>query len=445
MKLAVPAVLGTFGHNTFSPHMPRKSISEPVFDKKRNRWRVTVPASLSSDGKRTRSWHKSRNAARSFIDTIEGKGSEPAAVIAPALALKADEARLILEPWDLDLVIAARILSEALGILDGSGSVIEAAKAFRSSHEARNSSKPLGEAVALYLDSRADLRPTTLKSYRYTLEDVIGGLHTRSMAEIRMEDLEATLSGKGAAAYAMHRRNLGAFWRWAAKVPRQWADLTAVEGLEPPRSSNDEDIQILKPDDVHALLTAAEAEGPAEAAAYAIAVFGGIRMAELGKLTWRDIAADHIEIGRHVAKKHSRRLVPICPTLRAWLTEYRDDAEPSSLVVPPNWVDRSKNVRRRAGWAVAARLLPADILKRNPTRGQWPTNSCRHTCASVQVAIGTPLDELIFKFGHSGGHDLLRKHYVSRLTREDALDILSIGPRGSRLKLKENRKKQTRP
>jgi hypothetical protein len=35
---------------------------------------------------------------------------------------------------------------------------------------------------------------------------------------------------------------------------------------------------------VKALLLAAEAEGPG-AAAYAIAVFGGVRMAELGKLT----------------------------------------------------------------------------------------------------------------------------------------------------------------
>jgi hypothetical protein len=329
--------------------VPKKSISEPVFDSGRNRWRVTVPATISPDGKRTRSWHKSRSAARSYIDAIEGKSSAPSAVIPPSLALKADEARGILERWGLDLVMAARILSEALDILDGRGSVIEAAKAFRTSHEARHSSKPFGEAVALYLDSRSDLRAATLKSYRYTLEDVSGDLHARSMADIQPADLEAILSGKGKAAYAMHRRNLGAFWRWAAKVPRQWANLTAVEGLEAPRSSNDEDIKILKPDDVRSLLTAAEIEGPAEATAYAIAIFGGVRMAELGKLTWADIGPDHIEIGRHIAKKHARRLVPICATLRAWLNEYRGDLAPSTLIVPPNWVDRSKNVRRRAG------------------------------------------------------------------------------------------------
>jgi hypothetical protein len=51
----------------------------------------------------------------------------------------------------------------------------------------------------------------------------------------------------------------------------------------------------------------------------------------------------------------------------------------------------------------------------------------------VQVAIGTPIDDLTFKFGHSGGHDLLRRHYVSRLTKKDAIAILAIGPNGSKI------------
>jgi len=415
--------------------MPRSSISEPVFDKARDRWRVTVPASLSTNGKRTRSWHKSRSAARAFIDALNGSGAEPAAVIPPSLAMKADEAKEILKPWGLDLVVAARMLSETLEILGGCGTLIHAARAYRLSQDARRASKTFGEAIVLYLANRADLRDTTLRSYRYTLEVVSKSLHTRMMSDIEPAELEALFSGKGAAAYAMHRRNIGAFWRWAAKQPRQWASLAAVESLEPPRSINDEDIQILTPDDVKALLSAAEAEGPGEAVSYAIAIFGGVRMAELGKLAWKDIGADQIEIGRHIAKKHARRLVPICDTLRAWLTEYRDDHKPADLIVPPNWVDRSKSVRRRAGWDVKARLLSEEDLGQDPERGRWPSNVCRHTCASVQVAIGTPLEELTFKFGHSGGHDLLRKHYVSRMTKEDAYSILSVGPKGTHLNL----------
>jgi integrase len=152
-------------------------------------------------------------------------------------------------------------------------------------------------------------------------------------------------------------------------------------------------------------------------------------MAELERLTWANVHREHIEIGRDVAKKHSRRLVPLCASLKAWLKTYRDNAKADELIVPANWQDISKSVRRRAGWEVAARLLKNPP---EPTRGAWPANACRHTCASVQVAIDTPLEKLIFAFGHSGGHDMLRKHYVSRLTKSDARKILSIRPANRR-------------
>jgi hypothetical protein len=129
--------------------------------------------------------------------------------------------------------------------------------------------------------------------------------------------------------------------------------------------------------------------------------------------------------------------VPLCPTLKAWLEATRGNAENDTLIIPSNWTDVSKSVRRRAGWDVVARRLDLQVktgkLGQLPkiTRGKWPGNAPRHTCASVQVAIGTPLEDLTFKFGHSSGHDLLRRHYVSRLSKKDALAILSIGPSGT--------------
>jgi integrase len=242
------------------------------------------------------------------------------------------------------------------------------------------------------------------------------------------------LANKGATAARMHRRSLGVFWRWAAKPPRSWADLDVMQAVETPRTSSDADITIFSPAEVRALLAAAEAEGPAAAVAFAIAIFGGVRMAELERLTWRHVKDDHIEIGRDIAKKHTRRLVPICATLRSWIDRYRNDAPDDALIVPANWTDISKSVRRRAGWAVAARLLKDPP---EPTRGPWPTNACRHTCASVQVAIGTPLEDLTFKFGHSGGHDILRAHYVARMTKKSALSILECGPENTKVNLIE--------
>ena len=419
--------------------MPRKTISEPVFDKQRGRWRVTIPASLSDTGTRSRSWHQTREAARKFIADIVGEDNDdpdnkrPAA-IPPQLAMKADEARAILDAHGLDLVEGARELSKALKILNGSGTLEQAANAFRTQHDAKHASKKLGNAVTIYLEAREYLRNSTLKSYEYTLKKVMAPLHEENMATIRTADLEDLFKNKGAVASAMHLRNLRTFWRWAISPPRQWAEMTPVMSIEAPRVSNDSDIRVLSVDDVRALLNAAELEGPGASAAYAIAIFGGVRMAELARLKWKDVGQEYIEIGRAVAKKHSRRLVPVCPTLRKWLDASRKDAEDAQPIVPPNWVDVSKSVRRRAGWDVAARLLNNQVasgrIKRLPdvTRGPWPANACRHTCASVQTSIGTPIEDLIFKFGHSGGTDMLRRHYVARMTMNEAREILSISP-----------------
>ncbi len=409
--------------------MPKKTIREPVFDTSRNRWKATIPASLAPDNKRVRSWHATRAAAREYIENLT-RSDKPAAMISPALAMKASEASTILKPWKLDLVQAARDHVAALEVLGDSGSIIEAARAYRTANLTRTASKPLREAVEIYLDSRANLRPATLASYRYSLQTMLAPLHGQIMADIQTEDIEAQLATKTASSRSLHRRNLAAFWAWASKAPRSWASMETLEAIEAPRTSSDADIVILHAAEVRALLIAAEAESPAAATAYAIAIFAGVRMTELGKLTWANIGTDYIEISRAVSKKHSQRLVPICPTLRAWLNATRGESTPDSPIIPANWFEVSKAVRQRAGWNVCARLLKNPPT---PKRGRWPANACRHTCASVQVSIGTPLETLTFAFGHSGGHDLLRRHYVSRLTKKDALAILSIGPKGSKV------------
>lgn len=400
--------------------MPRKPSFS--FKKTTDGWKVEIPSSVSPSGKRERAYFKTRDKARDYAEELSAKHKEHGAnhiALKPSLAEAALKAEAILAPT-------------------GAG-LIEAARAFRNNWDARNSSRALNEAITEYLASRADLRDSTLKSYKYSLEQVLAPLHERMMADIKSSELEEILKNKGATSRAMHLRNIRTFWRWAGSPIRSWATMATVDSLEAARVNNDADIEILKPADVKALLEAAEVEGAA--AAYAIAVFGGVRMAELERLTWGDVDDEHIEIGKAIAKKHSRRLIPVCPTLKAWLNATKGNSEDDTPIVPPNWADVSKSVRRRAGWNVAARLLNDQVnagkLKHLPklSRGKWPGNACRHTCASVQVAIGTPLEDLTFKFGHSGGHDLLRRHYVSRLAKKDAIAILSIGPNGTIVQL----------
>jgi integrase len=411
--------------------MARKTASPPTFDKKRNRWRVTIPATLSPEGKRLRSWHLTRDAARDYLSSLVS-GPEPSAIIPPKLAMKADEARLILEPHHLDLVEAAKMLAAVIDALGGSGTPLDAARAYRLVHDQRSASKTFGEAQELFMLTREGLREDTLRGYRHHLKNVFASLHDRTMSDITIQEIDAILAPRPPSSRKAAQTTLGCIWRWAASPPRQWCGAALVDALEPVRINRETEITTLAPDAVEALLRAAETTGPGCAVGFAVGIFAGVRLRELSKLTWGNVTPDHIEISATIAKRHARRLIPVCPTLKAWIDAYRPaDAEDDDLVTAPNWINTARIARRRAGW----NLLTNPPLRDAPpiTRGEWPQNAMRHTCASIQVAIGKPLDDLIFSFGHSGGTALLKQHYLGKLTKKDALAILAIGPNGSKV------------
>ncbi|MCW1886199.1 hypothetical protein OKA04_15785 [Luteolibacter flavescens] len=375
-------------------------------------WLLHIPASLSDTGKLQRRYFSTRDLATAEAKKVRNDyraHGEQASVLPPRVADDAVAALRVLEPTGATL--------------------LEAARSYLKMWAARNSSQLLGDAVIAFTTAKAEtIREETAKSYAYTLERTMSSLHESVLADVTTEDLASILSEKKPTARAMHIRNLRVFWRWACKEPRQWATMAPVDALEFRKEAGEADIISLSAAEVKALLKAAEEFRPEAAIAFAVSIFGGVRSKELTRLTWASVLEDHIEIGRSVAKKHARRLVPICPTLRAWLDAYRGDAGAEDLLTGGNWRSVSCAVRRLAGWAVESKLLQHPP---SPSRGAWPANGCRHTCASVQVAIGTPLEDLTFKFGHTGGHDVLRKHYVARMSKKEALEILSTGPNGT--------------
>jgi integrase len=410
--------------------MAKKSVTPPTYDKSRNRWKAQIPAGLSDTGKRVRAWFRTRDQAREWQASLVST-AEPCSTIPPSLALKADEARIVLEPHGLDLLEAAKMLSSALGIIGDTGSLMDAAKAWRQAHEARTASKLFGEAAELFLITREGLRDHTLRGYRTHLRAALKPLHHIVMADLKLTEIDELLSPRPSSSRKAIQTTLSTFIRWAGSPPRQWINPAILEGLETIRISADDEISVLDAKAVAALMAEAEAVSPGTAAGFACAIFGGIRMTELRKLTWANVLDDHIEITAAIAKRHSRRLVPICPTLRAWLDSSRGDAAPGDPLVGPNWKKNERVARRKAGWALTTQP-PLKGLD-PPTRGGWPKNVCRHTCGSILVATGRPLEELIFGFGHSGGTALLKRHYLGRMTVGQAAAILAIGPQGSKI------------
>lgn len=365
-------------------------------------WMVNIPATLTASGKRERHFHKTRDLAAAHAQELRARfldhGSN-AAAITPAMAEVATLAADLLKPWNVSL--------------------LEAARAYVAHREREVASVPLTEATAAFLFSCDGLRENTLKDYRQTCAKLDKALGDRLLAKITAEDIaKASELGNAGASSAKRYRCARAFWMWSAK--RKWCNADTFAAIQAPRVSTDGEISVLSIAEAAALLTTAEEHFPQAVASYALQLFAGIRVEEITRLETAHVSPSGIDLPASVAKKSRRRHITPSPTLAAWLTAY--PFEPCD-----RWQEVNAACRRLAGWEVDSRLLktPPD-----PTRGAWPQNVMRHTFASYAIASGTPLEEMLFSFGHTGGTTLLRQHYLGRATKKDALAFFSIRPGG---------------
>lgn len=364
-------------------------------------WLVNVPASVSESGKRERHYHKTRDLAKDHATKLREKFLEhgsAASAIRPSMAEDATRATEILRPWGLSLTDAAHRVATEL--------------------ERQNASKCIEEARDEWVASMDGLRARSIKSYEVTARRMVQALEGRLLATITAEELEESIRGHGSAiaTYALHRRNARAFWNWCAK--RGWCDKDVFDRVDQARKAPDKEIEFLTPEAAEALLRTAEDAFPRAVSRYALALFAGIRAEELQRLKASHVSVEGIDLPAEVTKKGRRRHIVPNQTLRAWLEAYPFD--PCA-----NWQNIDCAIRRLAGWDVAASLLESPP---EPTRGRWPQNALRHSHATFAIADGTPLETLLFEFGHTGGIEVLRKHYLGRATKIQAAEFFSLRP-----------------
>jgi integrase len=227
--------------------------------------------------------------------------------------------------------------------------------------------------------------------------------------------------GASPASFNALARLISAFWRWSAKHPRDWCDPKRVEVLERKETAKDE-IGVLNAKQCVQLLETAQKHYPECVPGFAISLFTGLRKAELARMQASDVTTDGINLPAISTKTGRRRFIQIPSPLKAWLKAYPLE----ETVLPANWHKKEKAVRRLAGWKVWSDLVEPPV----PPEGlpEWPHNALRHTHASVLIALGKPLESLTFEFGHSGGAQVLKSHYVGVMPKAEASKIMRIRP-----------------
>lgn len=390
--------------------MSKPTKFEPYKPDNGNRWILNIPAKFTANGKRQRLFFRLKKDAQAHADAIKDRTESfgaSSATIAPSLAEDAQRAADILNPWGVSLTDAAKFLA--------------------AHREAVSASRTVEDATTAFLDSCGHLRGRTIQGYRQACNRMKDALGARMVATLTPEEITqaAGLNASGAAA-ANRFRCIRAWWRWCAK--KGWCDADTITPIDAPRTANEDEVSTLTPAEVRALLTTAEKHHPEAVASIVLLTYAGVRPEELSKLTEEHVTKSGITIPASVAKKGRRRFIEASPTLADWLAKYPFKA-------CPNWREVFSAVRRLAGWQVESRLLPDPPAA---TRGPWPQNCLRHTHASCAIASGTPLESLLFEFGHTGTPAVLRAHYVGRTEKRDALEFFSIRPGGKKARAKLN-------
>ena len=370
-------------------------------------WRVNVPAKYSETGKRCRPTFRTRDAANKHAAGLResvGNYGASSSVLRPA---QAEDAHLALQE------------------LDGLGaSLLDVARFYREAKERDSASLPLGEAARKWL-AGCTLRPTTYASYEATVR-VLGPLGDKLLSALGPSAIEDALREGSGKSYKLHYGNAFTFWRWAAR--KGWCDKETFERVEKPARQSAKPIVILTAGQAKKLLRMAEEHDPEIAGAYAVLLYSGIREAEAARMTWGDFTEDGLRIASEASKLHTARFIPWTDTLKAWVDQYRGD--PAAPILPPNWTTKDNQMRGRAGWSVYNK---ADKENPNPEGPAWPRNALRKTHAAMAVAMGTPIEQLTFTFGHGTGLETLRRHYAGAMTKRDALKLAQFGPRGTKV------------
>ncbi|HEX5762834.1 MAG TPA: tyrosine-type recombinase/integrase [Solirubrobacterales bacterium] len=138
-----------------------------------------------------------------------------------------------------------------------------------------------------YCENVRDCKPSTMRDYRNMVRVLDRQFGKRKIETITTEDIDLWISGYGGSNRTRQKYLvcLGSIFKRAMKVygvPRNPADL-----VERPRVRRAATIDVLRPEEVLALVRAAESDQ--DAAIFHTAAFAGLRMGELLALRWRDV------------------------------------------------------------------------------------------------------------------------------------------------------------
>ena len=328
--------------------------------------------------------------------------------------------------------IAATVLEE----IRGAGLTLRAVwEGFKAVGKIPGKPIPVGEAYDLFMKQKSGLllAPKSLSWYRCGPGAFIRGREGVMVSDVTREQVAEWLANPewGPRTFNARCAGLRIFFNWCCQ--RQYISVSPVAGVEriPERRMPDLDTApaILTVDQCQALLRATLTRDKGMVPYVALALFAGLRPErEAARALKTDIADGHVQVRGLNAKDRQRRLVPIHPTLQAWLDLRGGEMPPSNLR------RRFERIREAAGLIKTTRERGGK--RKDGAKGfhryrviestGWSQDCLRHTFASNYLPV-FGVEKTIMALGH-GDYDMLFAHYRSLVKIQDAEKFWALVP-----------------
>ena len=262
----------------------------------------------------------------------------------------------------------------------------------------RNDEMSIRNGFMLYLETKKNLRPESLRDIRYLGSRLIKSnskFGETYFSELKPALCEQYLSSafKTPSQFNKARTMLYGLFEFALK--REWCDKNPIKLIEKQKVVEKEIIPLTHTQ-AESLLKSAKVQKNSNCLpAVGLLLFAGIRPREVRRLKWKDIDLKEgfITVRSQCSKTGGVRHVEIVPSLKQILAKYKSDDE--SVICPPNWRRKWKNIREESGF-----------------KGTWVQDVLRHTYASYFAKRFRDLPRLQLNMGHRD-LSLLRSRYVN--------------------------------
>ena len=367
------------------PRIARPSVKRCTW--KEDRW--IVDGLRDDQGKRFRRIFETKEAAKAWLATHQEKSLiEGRAGLAFTEAQRADARRALAELEGFpgaSLTDAARHYADFLRRTKQTVSVSALVTQFNAAKKA---------------DGRSDRYISDLRARLKTFCDSFGEKLTAAITTRDLDDWLRSLP-LGPQSRVNYRRVLHALFNFACA--RGFAQDNPVTRTEKPKIVSKEP-GVLTPGQMGALLDNAT---PELRPALAIGAFAGLRPAEIHRLKWDAVNLEErlITVSAQTAKTASRRIVPICDNLFAWLMQATKRKE---AITP----------KKERELVLAAREK-AEIK-------DWPADALRHSWVSYRFALTGDAARTAAEAGHDQA--ILHRHYRALATKAEAEKWFAITP-----------------